>query len=345
MKKKFRILSIAAALIVAGFSVYSCWEIKNIVVPASVKANSEFEVTVNTYMHPQESDYTTKLVVMVCVPKSWNAQSTASATFSTTGYVSAMAQKDLAVEEIVNEKMVPLTGTEIEPTTGLPYAQAMAKTYFDGGNFGEVEWIGFVSEKEHTVTDISACATLGFDLAVKLKFKTDDVNYKFFINAWAGGLMRGMGRNDFGGDPQCTQVATEVVTVTGGSSKADYTVPAMVSTIPTEFRFGDFFCVNLMTNLEGAESALDGVDEVYLCGKAVFADGSEKVVEGPIAKNLMEKKNDHFYSKYILPCMFFDAPYDQKITGLYVWFTDKTGTIVERCMSEIGWEFSQANNE
>lgn len=345
MKKKFRILSIAAALILAGLTVHSCWEIKSISVPSTIKANSEFEASIHTYLTPKEDNYTTKMVIMLCVPKSWNVAQTASVTVSTTGYAECLAQKKKTVEEVSGERMIPLTGSEIEPKTGLPFAQAMAETYGDGGNFGEVEWVGFVSENEHLLMSTSSSAIPGFDIDINIKFKTDDVSYKFNLDVWLGGLLKGFNNGNNGGDPHCTSLYSQVLEVTGGSSKANYTVPAMVKTVPEEFRFGDFFCVNLMTDVEKAESVLDGVDEVYLCGKAVFADGSEKVVEGPIAKNLMEKKNDHFYSKYILPCMFFDAPYDQKITGLYMWFTDKTGTIVERCMSEIGWEFSQANNE
>ena len=99
-----------------------------------------------------------------------------------------------------------------------------------------------------------------------------------------------------------------------------------------------------MTDLEGAESELKGKD-VYLCGKAVFEDGSVVVVDKPMKENLMARKGDATYSKYIMPCLFFHTPYEKKISQLYVWFTDESGSIVDYCGSEEGWEFSQALNE
>ena len=339
-----RTLVAAAAIAMTALLVYSCWEIKSISLPSTISANSEFEATIYSYVTPKESDYTTKLVAVFCVPKSWNAQQTATLTYSTSGYATSQAQKGLTVEEIVDEPMVPCPDDVLEMTTNLPFPQAFESKYFDGGNYGDVEWVAFIAENNHTFTDISGCSIKGFDINVKVKFKTDDVNYKFFMNVWLGGALRGMGTHSAGGQVQCTPVESTIVEVTGGSKKENYTVPAMVSTVPTEFRYGDFFCVNFQSNLEGAESELDGKDEVYLCGKAIYEDGSEVVVDKPLEKNLMTKKG-HQYSKYIMPCLFFGTDYSKKIDKMYVWFTDKTGETVERCTGEIGWEFTQASNQ
>lgn len=339
-----RIIKVASAIVITALAVFSCFSIQSIILPSKIEANSEFEVIINGYLTPQESDYTTSLIAMVCVPKGWDAQNTATATFSTDGYAASHEYKDMGITEIIDEEMLPITDDLLEPTTGLPYPEALHSKYQDAGNFGDVEWIGFVSKNEHYFTDISSRDLKGFAIPVKIKFKTTDVNYKFFLGAWLGGKLRGFGHNDWGSVPDCTDLMTTVVEVTGGSSKENYTVPDMVSTVPVEFRFGDFFQVNFSTDLEGAESVLKGEDKVYLCGKAILSDGTEVTVDKPVAKNLMAK-NGGMYSKYILPAMFFNIDYSKKISKMFVWFTNADGSVTDYCMGEEGWEFSQASNE
>ncbi len=345
---KKRILSLIA-LAVTSLLVFSChWMITSIRVSDNIKVNSTFDVQVTTNIQTPETDYVSNMIVMFCVPKSWNAQQTARVTFSTSGYPQAMAGKDPkynGLTEFDHEELVPLTLSDLEASTGLPYSKALEGAYGKGGNFGDVEWVGFKTKDDKIVTDISNTSPNNFDIIIDATFRTDDVNYKFFLNTWASGKT-GLGYpwgEGFGA--YNTGVQSVVVEVTGGSGpKVNYTVPAKVSTVPTEFRFGDFFCVNFMTDLEGAESELKGKD-VYLCGKAVFEDGSVVVVDQPLKENLMARKGDATYSKYILPCLFFHTPYEKKISQLYVWFTDESGSVVDYCGSEEGWEFSQALNE
>jgi len=352
MKKRIiRIISVLA-IVATALVAFSChWRISNIKLPATISANSTFNVDITTNIQTPETDYVSKMVVMFCVPKSWNAQQTAKVSFSTNGFPAAMKEKDAKYDDLTeydHEEMIPVTKDDIEGLTGKPFPEAFYQTYGDGGNFGDVEWIGFITKDAKTVTDISANATNNtFDIIVHATFATDDINYKFFLNFWAGsanancGLGYPWGEN-FGA--YNTGVEKAVVQVTGGSEKANYTVPKMVSTVPVEFRYGDIFNVILTADLEGAESALKGKDEVYLCGEALLADGTTVTVDQPKPKNLM-KRNGNQYSKYILPSLFFGIDYSKKIEALHVWFCDKDGAIIEKCGEEAGWELTQAENE
>ena len=347
---KIKAILAASAIALTSLVVYSCWEVKSINTPAEIKANSEFTLTMNTTIIVKESDRNDKLIAMFCIPADWEMT---NCTYSTSGYGTWIAQAGITAGEFVDMEMVPIDDSILEDTEQLPYPQAMEKVYNKGGNYGDVKWVGFIAKDAQYITDLSGSAINSFDLIAKATFKTTDVNYKFFINCWLGNARDGFGLHGWYGrldgeaadNEACTRVHTKVIEVTGGSSRKDMTLPDMVSTVPVEYRFGDFFCVNLQTNLEGAESALDGKEEVYLCGKAVLADGSTVVVDEVKKENLMIKKGNSSYSKYILPCLFFDIPHDTKITSMTVWFKDKTGNIVERCMAEEGWDLSQASND
>jgi len=351
MKKTIIRITSVLAIVAIGLIVYSChWKISNIKLPANIPANNTFTVDFITNIQTPETDYVSKMVAMFCVPKSWNAQQTAKVSFSTNGYPAAMKEKDSkydSLTEFDHEEMVPVTAEDIEGLTGLPFPEAFFATYGYGSNYGEVEWVGFITKDAKTVTDISGNAVHNnFDITIHATFATDDVNYKFFLNCWAGSANANCGLGypwgeDFGA--YNTGLGKTVVQVTGGSKKANYTVPEMVSTIPVQFRFGDIFSVVLTTDLEGAESILKGQDEIYLCGQAKLVDGSTVTVNKPLPKNLMKREGNR-YSKYILPSIFFDIDYSKKIESLHVWFCDKTGTIIEKCGDEAGWEFVQAEN-
>lgn len=346
---KIRAIIAASAIALTSMVVYSCWEVKSISIPAEVKANSEIKITMTTQITGKESDIYMKLVAMYCIPADWEL---VNVTYSTSGYSPWIAQKGVTTDEIIDGEMIPLDDSILEYTTGKPFPEAFESIYGKGGNYGNVKWVGFIAKDEHYLHDLASAAIPNFELSATATFKTSGTNYKFFFNSWLGESRDGTGSKYYGtreaaeasDDEMCTRVQVNTIEVTGGTGKMNYTLPDMVSTVPTEYRYGDFFCINLQTNLEGAESPLDDKTKVYLCGKAILADGKEVVVDEVKPENLMMKKGTSTYSKYILPCIFFDLPHSTKIAKVIVWFKDDTGTIVERCASEEGWELIQAEN-
>lgn len=305
------------AILAAAVLTFSCMEIVDIIFPANPQVDSEIEITVITKL-TTETDETTKMIFAALFPKSWKVTETISATLTTSGYASQ------GYAEVVDQPMKLVNSTDVELTTQLPWVQAYQSKIGFMENKGDVEWIVFESKDEFIINDkISTDPITG---TVKIKVKTGSDNIKYFFAAGFCSKKSGFGGND--GRYKANETA-KVLSVTGGSGVAyDYTVLPLVSTVPGTFRYGDIFSICFESMVEDEATALYETEEIYLCGTVTLSDGSTRSVDTTSGANLMKKKGEVSYYRYIYPMQFFNVPDGLSITDMNVYFTNKDRTVI-----------------
>ena len=314
-KHKIACLSIASLMLMAAECVMS---VDEIILPENAKPNTEQEITVKIRLVPGSDESNSKLAFAFLTPKSWNAAKNASLTFTTSGYTTQ------GFDEVVDEAMELIPDTETEPSTALSWPMAYQSKVGLMDNKGPVEWTVFRSKTAFTINDnVSKEPIIA---TIKIRIKTGPENIKFFFGAGYTGAKRGlMTEQENSGDFR--YVPNEIAvpfTVKGGSGAIlDYTVTATVTTTPSVFRYGDIFAVNYIA--EGSELA---GKKVYLCGKAVLSDGTEKTVTTPSEATLMNSIGEDTYQRYIYPRHFFSVPEGKTIESINVWFCNADASIV-----------------
>lgn len=304
------------AIIATAILAFSCMEILEIIFPENPQVNSEIEITVVTRLNT-ETDETSKMIFAALFPKSWKVSENITATLTSEGYIHH------GYPDVTDQPMKLVNPSDVEPITQLPWVTAYQSKIGFMGNKGDVEWVVFESEETFITHDVvsNKAPITG---TVKLKVKTGPDNIKYFFAAGWASKRSGFGAND--GRYKANETA-KVLEVTGGTGASfDFTVLPLVSTVPNVLRYGDMFSVCFESKVEDTETALYGEDEIYLCGEATLSDGSKAVVNTTSAANLMKKKGDVSYYRYIYPKQFFNVPAGKEITSLKVYFTNKNMT-------------------
>ena len=300
------------AIIATAIMTFSCMEILEIIFPENPQVNSEIEITVVTRLNT-ETDETAKMIFAALFPKSWKAAENISATLTSEGYVHH------GYPDVVNQPMKLVDPSELEPITQLPWVTAYQSKIGFMENKGDVEWVVFESEETFITHDVvsNKAPITG---TVKLKVKTGPDNIKYFFAAGWASKRSGFGAND--GRYKANETA-KVLEVTGGSGASyDFTVLPVVSTVPNVLRYGDMFSVCFESKVEDSETELFGASAIHLMGEVTLDDGTVLKVDSVSDKNLMKKKGDVSYYKYIYPKQFFNVPAGKEIVDLRVYFVD-----------------------
>lgn len=318
------------AIFMLPLVVVACMTIEEIVHPDDAKVNSEIDITVRIKL-VTETDETTQLVFAVLAPKSWNIAQSARLTLSTSGYSSQ------GYADVTDEPLELMDDSEVEPTTALKWSEAYQSKVGLMGNLGPMEWVVFKSQTTFIINDkVSADPIEG---TVKIRLTTGSQSIKCFMGYGFCGMKSG-----FNGERYKANEMAKMLTVTGGSgAMLDYTTVSLVSTVPSVFRYGDIFSVKFESVAGSTETALKGVEKVYLCGHAVCEDGSEVTVDTTGDVNLMEKIGETSYQKYIYPRHFFGLPENARIKALYFYFTNEDGSVAVRDTS--GGDFLVSQSE
>lgn len=316
MKSIKRHILTPLAIIVTAILAFSCMEILDIIFPENPQVNSEIEITVIARLNT-ETDETAKMIFAALFPKSWKASENISATLTTEGYVHH------GYPDVTDQPMSLVNPSDVEPITQLPWVTAYQSEIGFMENKGDVEWVVFESQETFITHDVvSNKAPITGTVKLKVKTGPDNIKY-FFAAAWAS-KRSGFGAND--GRYKANETA-KVLEVTGGTGASyDFTVLPVVSTIPGVLRYGDMFSVCFESKVENTETELFGVEEIYLMGEATLNDGTVLKVDKVSADNMMKKKGDVSFYKYIYPKAFFNVPEGKEITDLRVYFTNKDNT-------------------
>lgn len=303
------------AVLALPLIVAACMTIDEIIHPTDAKVNSEIEITVKIKL-VTETDETSQMVFAVLAPKSWNIASSAKLSLTTEGYASQ------GYPEVVNEAMELVGSDETEPTTGMKWSEAYQSKFGLMGNYGPMEWVVFKTQTKFIINDkVSTDPIVG---TVKILLTTGSQNIKCYMGYGFCALSKG-----FNGERYKANEKSKVLTVTGGSgADLDYTSVSLVSTVPSEFRYGDIFSIQFESVVGSTETALKDVEKVYLCGRAVYDGGKEAVVDQVSDATLMERISETGYQKYIFPRHFFNLPDDAVITETSFYFTNEDKSIV-----------------
>lgn len=317
-KKLHKILALSAVLV--ALAVAACeMVVEEINFPENAKAGTEVTMTVKIKL-VTETDDNSNLIFALLVPKSWDLKNNASLTLTTSGYAAQ------GYPEVNGETLTLIPDSETEKSTALPYPQAYQSKIGVMGNTGPVEWTVYKSSTVFHINDkVSKDPIYG---TITVKLKTGATPVKFFLGAGFCGSSWGLDTDDDESRYTPNETA-KVVTVYGeeGETILDYTVAPAIYPVPTTFRYGDIFSVNY----DAQGTALSGSENLYLCAKAVLADGTEKTVSEPgSSRTLMSKVSGTLFRKYIYPKDFFSLPANAEITGLYVWFSNADGSVIEK---------------
>lgn len=335
MKNKFLRTGLAVAAAAAAF-ITGCIQLSDIIVPSSIETNSVAEFVIKGSVSP-ETDYGPEgIAIAMLVPVEWDVANTAEITLTTSNL-----QNMYGVADCVDEVMVPISdkplAKPIEGYAGKTWAEAYTLKHGNLGNVnGDMEWVIFTNRD--TKLKVSDKRPQRVEMTVKAKFKTGSTpmtcNLGFEFAGEAEGW-EGVGFKD----------NLKTVTIKVGSGSVDYTSFPLTSTVPSAYRYGDFFSVIFSSQVDGYTTAVDGEAEVFMCGTAVLADGTQVKLDRKDDFTCMRRTGGHTHQKYIFPTHYFGLPKGTKITDLYFYFTNKDGSKVEMGddYPDLGFQFQQSD--
>ena len=339
MKKHIKHILWAVALVMA---VTACLQLTELIMPSHVDTNSTAEITVRGSIKPEAGYGPEGIAIAVLAPRAWDIANTAHLTLTTTGLEAAYGIGDIADEVMVpiSDVLLPkTTGTVgLEIYTGLTWSQAYYMRYGDMGNVGgDVEWVVFVNRDTKVKAESLKDTDLRVEFEVKASIKTGEEPIKCILAFEFAGELEGWEGVGFK-----RNMKTGILTVGDGSD--DYTAYPLTSTVPSSFRYGDFFCVQFTSEAGGLKNALYGERDVYMCGTAFLADGSSVTLDRKDESTRMNNTSNTLYSRYIFPRHYFGLDRNAEISDLYLYFTNKDGSkTVKPSGSNLGFRFKQNN--
>ena len=329
-----KLIKPAIAILAIVIGVFACTVVvQKIVLPDNPKTDNVEEIHVFLDMaNGTTTGHTnTNWVFAVLLPKEWNAAETATVTYTTDGLVGTKWWNGSADghwpagAEIVNGTMSLCTDEDLEKTSGNPWPSALMAKFGRMGNYYDMEWVVFKSDDLFTLGEDNDNHTI---IDVTLKVKTGEERLSFYLAAMYGTMGNGLGTSGGWGDYYASPIKAKM-TLLGDGDLIDYTVPPLTSTTPSIFGYDDLVAINFASKAGDVTSVLNGLTDVYLCGKVTLDDGSEISVDKAEWANRMHNVNYSEYQLYIYPKAFFEVPDGKKITNMYVWFRNSSGSKVD----------------
>jgi len=334
MKKNISKIAIAVSVLAAFvFAVYSCVTMDELQFSANpATAGNEVTITSHVNLNPK-TDQNGCFVIGIMFPDIFDPEDI-TVTYTTSGMMASQGIAD------VTDSPMTFDASLVEVTTGTPYPTAIYGKYGDVGNVrGGCSYYVFKGEPYYNLKDNENAL---IDAYVTIKVNTPESNVTFNTAVSATLSDTGFKTDDFGDYWGFSATSTLVVNGAAGDM-TDYRELPLYSTVPSEYRYGDFFCIYFTSKVGEKKTELYDMEKVNLVGTAILADDT-KVTRNTIdAGTLMKRVDKVTYSKYILPVDFFGLKKGTKIKDLYFYFTNYDGTIVVRPESEpLGYHFTQS---
>ena len=329
-------LKIGLAVLATIAFIAGCIQLSDIIVPSSIETNSVAEFIIQGSVSP-ETDYGPEgIAIAMLVPTEWDVTNTAEITLTTSNL-----KNMYGVNDCVDEVMVPISNVPIakpiDGYAGKTWAEAYTLKHGDLGNVnGDMEWVVFTNRD--TKLNVSDKRPERVYMTVKAKFKTGSTPMTCNLAFEFAGEKEGWEAVGFKDN-------LKTVTIKVGSGAVDYTTYPLTSTVPSAFRYGDFFSVVFSSKVADYATPLDGEAEVFMCGTAILADGTKVELDRKDDFTCMRRTGGHTYQKYIFPTHYFGLPKGTKITDLYFYFTNKDGSKVEMGddYPDLGFQFQQSD--
>lgn len=303
--KKKRILGIL--LCFSFFLLMMCMTITGVIQPTSATVGEEIDITVNVRIQPLESNSDYKLVFAFLAPISWNAEETATATYTS---------------PVVNGNLRLATDADIATNSTLTWSEEIESVVGVGDNYGLVKWVVFISET--TVATVNGTAINGqvnLSLTVGQENLTTQMGYLVANSGYGIGL-------DFGGNPAYNANFTPCMEVTGGSNPSINLcgpAPYPIVVKPNTRTLKDIIKINFDSSK--GDTSLYDVSQVYFCGTALV-DGVEVINCGTDPINTMENVGNNLWEITFWPNSFFGAAQNAVISDMAFTFRNAEGDII-----------------
>jgi hypothetical protein len=282
-----------------------------ITMPASGNANDvvvfELNGSTDSRIDTRDPDptYSTRLLIGVMVPKSWNAKQNTKVSFTT--------QKG-------NETMTLIPDSEIEPASGLNWQDAAKKRFGIGPNlFDDFEWVVYRSSRVYTFTNND-----NVDIKVKIECKLGPEN----IVAKLGFFIGSSKENLRPADTDYTKFAfsNQFEVKNGTGDLIDFVNPQLSKIEPVKSLDNDIVTFTFDSGV--TNTSLSNTDELYLCAKAF---DQNNIMIGQIceqtAKTKLNVLGGKRYRLDLWPRGFFNIAATATIARIEYYYTDATGTI------------------
>ena len=332
---KIKYLTIGAIISIIGL-ISACYELTEIRFPDNPKANSDIEVhAIWTFNCITDTDG--DFVIAVLVPASWeDFETTAKAYFT-------CEQKGF--------KDLELTYVDGDTCPGADWGGLTMRQWYStnignfGNNYGNVKWHFFISNQNHTWTngqqyigDVKFIMHTGPEnMVFNMGFGT--CKYPNGPHMWSYPTV-----NDNQSDLEFYRAEKcATINITGGNGSVDFLNKPLVSTTPTEIRYGDLFAINLAAGIEGSETELKDEEKVYACFVAQMKDGTTKTYDRKDKDNLMKKMPEDMYKRYVYIPQLLNIKSADEIDVLYVYFENESGSKKVSHSSLPGYIINQSN--
>ena len=281
----------------------------NIVMPSSGNANETVRFTLEGGTESRidnnqpDPTYSTRLLIGIMVPRSWNARQNAVVSFT--------SPKG-------NETMTLIPDSEIEPVSGLNWHNAAKRRFGIGPNLvDDFEWLVYRSNRVYTFVNNE---DIKFDVDIDCKLGPENMLVKlgFFIGSSRENL-----RPE---DTDYTKFAfTDAFEVKNGEGDLiDFINPQLSKIEPVKSLDNDI--VTFTFDAGVTEIGLSNTDNLYLCAKA-FDQNDALVGEvcEQTAKTKLSAIGGKRYRIDLWPRGFFNAPSGSTISRIEYYYTDASG--------------------
>lgn len=307
MMNKYKYVWIGGVMVMSLLMVM-CMEITQVNQPSEATIEEQIDISVSVDIAPEE-DASHKLVFGVLAPKAWNISENAGASFTSP---EADGNMRLATED------------DIATDTTATWSETMHAKVGIGENYGQVEWVVFISENPVEVTNEE-----DFSGTINLSLQVGDQNMITQMGYVAANTGYGLNNEDDDYDTHFT----ECMEVSGGDNPViNLCGPApsnAVSYTPEAFAWNDITTIHFDATA-GADSEpteLAGAGEVYICATADYTGGTSEVCEAN-ETTAMTSQEENMWEITIWPRRFFDIPPEAEINGISFHFRNQDGSTV-----------------
>lgn len=276
--------------------------------PTNARPGEDMTITMHTRIDVADGGRSnTRLIIGFLAPKSWQATTNSSITYTTTSYG--------------NGKMVPVPSS-VEVSNGQTWPVTLKNRFGMGGNFmtDELEWVVFWTEQTYNVPQ---GVKENIDVAITIKPGPDNVQFKtgYFVGTSSEGLSDVFGSNNV---YKCQFKDCFTVTNEQGDL-IDFCNPQIAAVTPGMATEDDLLTVSFDPDV--VQTALSGAESIYLCARG-YSNGG-KVYEACIQTDQSKLKPYTGKKSAITfwPRAYFDMQEGETLAKIEYFFTDASGTV------------------
>lgn len=251
-------------------------------------------------------DRNCRQVVGICVPKSWNVASNTTMTYKS---------------DVGDGKMVLIPDGINEPSSGLPYADAMMKKFGIGPNhISDMEWVVFWTDNKLFVGNQT---TVNGTISIAIKTGTDYLSFKpgYAMCEDEDGLSdanSGYYQSQFG-------ICMEVIGNDPNEDVQDFCNAQIGLAEPSNATENDIITIKYNGNLD--TSSLKNEANIYFCAKAFTTAGDSIEICEPSAQTQLTPFDIKQWRIDFWPKQFFNLQNGTSLRQIQYYFTNNTGTI------------------